>query len=78
MLSTSYLDATVFCATKDPKAKKVTYRFSFIHRSEEKLQKFERMAIKFPRAWYVNYYWRHLPEGQNFAFRRYLVDKRPE
>jgi hypothetical protein len=72
MASNDYLNALI--DTRIPKGNGTLFaKFHWIKNSEEKLQKFERFALeKYPDAWFVNYYWRHLPNGKNFAFRRYI------
>lgn len=75
MSSRNYLDAIIYCTV--PYAGKHFLKYHRIQNSESRLAKFERFARKFQGAWYVNYYWVHLPKGSNYAFRRYLVDVRP-
>jgi hypothetical protein len=72
MASKEYLNALI--DTRIPQGNGTTFaKYHTIKNTQEKLQKFERFALgKFPQAWFVNYYWKHLPEGDNFAFRRYL------
>jgi len=71
-MSKDYLDATIVCYNDGQKTFK---KYRSIKNVEAKLQKFERFARTFPGADYVNYYWKHLPVGSNFAFQRYLTPK---
>jgi hypothetical protein len=72
MASKDYLDAIVHTAIPRPNGNYFA-KYHLIKNSEIKLQKFERFARhSLPGALHVNYYWRHLPDGKNFAFQRPL------
>jgi len=73
VMSRDYLDAIVHCYIDGRDEFK---KYHKIKNVEHKLEKFETFArSRFPASDYVNYYWRHLPDGRNFAFRRYLTPK---
>jgi len=72
-MSRDYLDAIVHCYIDGRHEFK---RYKLIKNIEPKLQKFETFVRRtFQGADYVNYYWHHLPDGSNYAFRRYLTPK---
>lgn len=75
-MSYDYLNAIVYCT--DPEPEGSFKKFHNIKNIESRLSKFEGfVSTRFKSAWYVNYYWRHLPKPGNFAFRRYLQYKSP-
>lgn len=72
-MSYDYFDAIVHCYDKGQHSFK---KYHKIKHDQSKLKKFESFCRRaFPTADYVNYYWHHLPDGQNYAFRRYLMPK---
>jgi hypothetical protein len=71
MASKDYLDATIY-TTVQQRNGNYFLKYHKIKNTEWKLQKFERFARTIVGASHVNYYWRHLPEGQKFAFQRPL------
>lgn len=73
-MSKDYVRGIVRCYSNGQRSFKGPFRD--IKNVESRLLKFERFALQeFPGAECVNYYWSHLPKGQNFAFRRYLTPK---
>jgi hypothetical protein len=72
-MSRDYLDAIVH---RYENGNHTFKRYRMIKNVDAKLEKFETfIRSQFPGADYVNYYWNHLPDRQNYAFRRYLTPK---
>jgi len=70
-MSHDYVNAIIHCYQD---GKDVFKKYRHLHKA--KLQEFEdKIARSFPGADYVNYYWCHLPKGNNYAFRNYLTPK---
>jgi len=68
-MENNLLTAIIFCSEKQVNGN----QFLKYHISAKEEKKFLAFAIKFPGAWYVNFYWKH---NKQFYKREYLREKR--